>query len=194
MADFKTWQAEATPDEVAVSVCFNRRLFREFNEASAALESAKVDGMLEQPADVEALARRVVELHERVKADEAKHRFVFRTVPYSDWEKLVGEHPPTEEQRARNRYLDWNPDSFPLVAVAASCADPHLTADDAVWLREQLPREEFNRLFDGAWQANVGGSSIPKSVSGTVARLGSALSSTTPASGESPSTSFAEGS
>lgn len=194
MVDFSEWQAEAAPEEVPVSVCFDRRLYREFTEASERLQAVKVDGMLDQPDDVQDLARKVVDLHERVKADMARHTFVFTTVPYSQWQKAVEAHPPTEQQKAENKYLDFNPDTFPVDAVALSCQEPTLSSADVEWLRENLPRQEFDRLFEAAWRANVGGSSIPKSVSGIVGRLASELKSITPPSEASPSPSSEDGS
>jgi hypothetical protein len=189
MAEFAKWKETATPDEVAVSVCFNRRLFREFVEASTRLENARETGLLEQPEDVQALAVKVVELKEQVDADEAEHTFLFRTVPYGRWRELAEAAPPTDEQKAANRYLDYNPETFPQTAVVASVADPVLSDEDGQWLRENLPRQEFDRLFQAALQVNVGGSSIPKSVSGIVDRLASELKSTIPPSTASRSLS-----
>jgi hypothetical protein len=194
LSTFAKWKETATPDEVAVSVCLNRRLFREFQEASAELERARESGMLEQPEGVQTLAERVVALKEQVDADQAEHTFVFATMPYGQWRELAEAHPPTDEQKADNRYLDFNPDTFPAAAVAASSISPELDEADGEWLRENLPRAEFDRLFQAAMQANVGGSSIPLSVSGIVGRLSSELKSITAANGASPSPSSVDGS
>jgi hypothetical protein len=189
VADFETWKATATSDEVAVAVCFNRQLFRQFAEASERLEGAR-------ELDTETLgqfARKVVELKAAVEADQAEHVFVFRTVPYGPWRDLAERHPATAEQLQANRYLEFNPDTFPQAAIALSCHDPALTEDDADWLREHLPRAEFDRLFQAVITVNVGGSSIPKSVTAIVDKLASELSSTTPPKKASRSRSSAAG-
>jgi hypothetical protein len=189
MGDFAAWQADATADEQAVAVCFNRALYRRFWEASDRLEQIHQPGMLTQTDEYLALAGEVVDLKRQVEADQADHTFVFATVPYSQWAKLLEDHPATPEQKADNKYADHNPDTFQPVALAASCVEPGLTEDQAGWLREHLPRQEFERLVGAVWTVNVGGSSIPKSVAGIVNRLDSELNSTMPQDMESPSPS-----
>lgn len=171
---FDEWKQDATPDEQVVAVCFNRSLFREWTEASERLAAAST----EDP-DISELADAVVDLTNQVEADKERHRFTFRTVPYSRWRDLVEAHPPTDQQKKRADWLEYNPDSFPPVAVAASCHDPELTDDDAVWLRENLPRLEFDRLFNAAFEVSVGGSDLPKSVVAIARTLASEAKSTT---------------
>ena len=173
---FDEWKADATTEQQVVAVCFNRRLFAAWTEASERLQAARHGA-----DDVEQLAAELVDLTEQVEQDKAAHTFTFETVPYSVWRGLVEEHPPTDQQREQNKYLDYNPDTFPTVAVAASCVDPELTVEDAGWLREHLPRLEFDRLFDAAFQVSVGGGDLPKSVIAIAKTLASGLKSTTAA-------------
>lgn len=186
MGTFDDWKADSSPDEASVSVCFDRRLYREFADADAALRDAREPGMLAQSDDVEALAAKVVDLKARIAADRVKHTFVFATVPYGRWRALAEKHEPTAQQKADNRYLDFNPETFPQAAVALSCISPELSDEDGEWLREHLPRQEFDRLFEAALQVNVGGSSIAKHVAATVDRLASGLNSITAPSEASP--------
>jgi hypothetical protein len=179
---FADWKADATIEQSVVAVCFNRALFAEWAAASEQLQQAR-----HGHDDVEQLAARLVDLTEQVEADKQAHTFTFETVPYSIWRGLVEEHPPTDQQRDGNRYLDYNPDTFPPVAVAAACVDPELTVDDGQWLREHLPRLEFDRLFEAAFQVSVGGGDLPKSVIGIAKTLASGLKSTTAANEASPS-------
>ena len=179
---FADWKADATIEKSVVAVCFNRALFAEWTEASEQLQAARPGN-----DDVEQLAARVVDLTEQVERDKQAHTFTFETVPYSVWRGLVEDHPPTDKQREQNKYLDYNPDTFPPVAVAASCVDPELTVEDAGWLREHLPRLEFDRLFEAAFQVSVGGGDLPKSVIAIAKTLASGLRSITAANEESPS-------
>lgn len=190
---FAAWKKAATRDEASVQVCLDRRLFREFTDLQRQLEESRQVGMLDQPGEVRDLAEQVVKLKEQIDKDRAEHTFVFATVPYSQWRELVEEHGPTEQQKADNRYAEFNPDTFPQAAIAAASVDPELTVEDAEWLREQLPRGEFDRLLDAVFTVNVGGSQLPKSVSGTVDQLASVLSSTTPQPEDSPSPSSEDG-
>lgn len=156
---FADWKQDATTDQMVVAVCFNRGLFRRWTEASEKLAEVRAQG-----GEVYDLAAEVVDLTEQVEADKQAHTFTFETVPYGRWRELVEQHEPTDAQKKVNKYLDYNPDTFPTVAVAAGCVDPQLTEEDAEWLREHLPRMEFDRLFEAVLQTTVGGSDLPKSV------------------------------
>lgn len=174
---FDDWKADATAEVKTVAVCFNRKLHNEWQDAVARLDVAHNDG---QPTGT--LAQHVVDLSEQVEADKKAHTFCFETVRYSTWRKLVEENEPTEAQREQDKYAEFDPDTFPPAAIAAACVDPELTVDDAVWLREHLPRAEFDRLFSAALTVSVGGGDLPKSVVAIARTLASVPKSTTPAS------------
>lgn len=162
---FADWKQDATPDEQVVAVCFNRRLYAEWAAASEALDLGR------HGDDVDVLAAKVVELTEKVEADREAHRFVFRTLPYSVWRDLLEQH------QDDNGGTDT--ETFSPAVVATSCVEPELAVDDALWLREHLPRGEFARLSQAAMNVNVGGSSIPKSGVAIARMLASELRSTT---------------
>lgn len=193
-ADFAAWKKQATPDEVSVGVVLDRRLYREFQDTVRLLEESRTEGMLEQPPEIRDLAEKLVDLKARIDRDRDDHTFVFQTISYDDWRAVAEAHPPTDAQKAEHKYIEYNPDTWPQAAVALACVSPELTVDDADWLRQNLPRQEWQRLVDGAIQANVGGSELPKSASGTVRQLASVLKSTTPPSEGSPSPSSEDGS
>jgi len=185
MAKTKTasWEDDITADEVVVSVCLNRRLFRAYVEAREAADRGGGD----DDAEVKELLQAVVDAKQAV--DEASKQFTFATVDYDRWQKLLEDHPPTDAQRDDNRYLDYNPDTFPPVAVQAACVEPELSPKQVGLLQQKLPRDEWRRLWEAAWTANVGGSSIPKQEAAIVARLSSELNSITrpPTGSRSPS-------
>lgn len=178
---FAAWMEEATPDEVSVGVCFNRRLYREFYDAIEATRDPDYDdGLL----DDEPIEERIVHLQEQVRA--AEKQLVFRCLPMGQWKKLADQHPPTAQQRKADPQAEVNEDTFWQVAMAASCVSPGLTVEQADWMRENLPRQKWMEIVQACQRANVGGSEIPKSVSSIVARLRHEPSSTTAAAEESP--------
>jgi hypothetical protein len=67
--------------------------------------------------------------------DEAVTTFVFMSIPAHAYEALVAAHPPTPEQRAR-AVRDgvtrlWNHETFNPALLAATCASPAMTVEQA---------------------------------------------------------------
>jgi len=102
-------------------------------------------------------------------ADEAREavrdssvEVVMRTVGRGRWEKLKEAHQPTEAQQAKVKAVDpeasleYNPDTFPIAAIAASCESPKLTEAQvqAIWDSEDWNEEECARLLQMALQVN----------------------------------------
>lgn len=191
---FDTWKADATEERIPVEICLDRALLGELSVLIDELADAKAVtvGMLEGPDGVLELEQRIVELNERRKA--ATKTLWFRSLPGHEWEALAAAHPPTAEQKELDARVDVNLETFQPAVVAACCVDPGLTVEQAVWLRDFLPRDEWMRVWGAARRANVEGSSIPKSVSSIVDRLGSELSSIGAAELESLSQSSEDGS
>jgi hypothetical protein len=183
MVDFASWKEQAAPDEVRVPVCFNRTLLREYHQAKDELERIKGSG------DEEALREvldKITEMGRLVEEDEREHTFTFVTVDWNVWAEAAEGHEPTKQQREADKYAEFDPETFPPVAIAVACKDPELTVEDAEWLRQKLPRNEFWRLFNAAMQANVGGSSIPLSERVIVDQLATELKSITRPNEASP--------
>jgi hypothetical protein len=88
---------------------------------------------------------------------------VMRSIGRGRWERLREAHPPTEEQIAdaktkmgEDAVLEFNPDTFPIVAIAASCIQPELTEAQVaeIWDSEDWNEEECARLLQMALQVN----------------------------------------
>ena len=127
-------------------------------------------------------AERIVEIEEAMEASVIEFRF--RSIGHRAWSDLLKEHAPSPAQRRENRDLDYNPDTFPFQAMAASCDEPVMTV-------EQVRRFEASPLCDvSAWsdmwnaclRANVV-DKVPKSpaAAGVIRRMSGA-------SGQRPST------
>lgn len=192
MTDSEQWnfadaKEEFTPERAYTSVCFDRRLVAELETARERLAGivAQVkqagDGMLDrpdEPAEADRLRDHIDDLAEQV---EAKRRpFVFESIGRRPWRELLAKHPPTEEQKQAYRRVDYNRDTFPAAAIAASCVNPKLTEDDAAWLDEHLHVAEFDRLWAACYSANVSGADGPFRVTSTADRPAGGKRSTQP--------------
>jgi hypothetical protein len=104
------------PTPVAIRVGFSR----EADAAFAAHEAAVRDLEAEQAAqsrsvDLAAAQARVNETQEALA--EYQEILQVSPIPPSQYDELIGEHPPTDEQRAR--HYSWNPDTFGPALLAA---------------------------------------------------------------------------
>lgn len=142
---------------------------------------AAADEESNEPNHAPALTRRIEELYDQVEASRAT--FTFEGIPGGDWSALIRQHPPTEKQRKAG--LDHNPDTFPLVALAASAVAPTMTPDDVEWLWSTLTDGQRTLLWMTCYAVN-GGLRGPKA---QPSRTG-----TRPASGPSSTTQPLEGS
>lgn len=89
--------------------------------------------------------------------------FVFRGIGRRAWERLVDDHRATKDQQDKHRRanpktgpLEWNPETFPVAAVAASLVEPSLTAADVqeIWDDPDWNDAELGSLFFAALEAN----------------------------------------
>jgi hypothetical protein len=106
--------------------------------------------------------------------------------------KLLGAHAPTRKQLADNASTPFNPETFPAAAIAASCIDPVMTVEQVNQLFEVVGKSEIDLLFSKCVDANVGGTSSPKSLAaGRIHRL-NAERGLSAASTESPEASSSD--
>lgn len=90
--------------------------------------------------------------------------FRFRSIGHRGWADLLKQHPPTKDQTRASPMADFNPDTFPIAAIAASCQEPEMTLEDAERLDRALNRTQFDTLWGAVLDANIRGESDPKSV------------------------------
>ncbi len=151
-------------------------------------EHGELDARLKQlrkERDTVDISDEEIETAERIAAIEAEtesatQEFRFGCVGHRAWRDLLRDHPPTKEQLEAHRQidqrqaLDYNPDTFPHEAMAASCLEPKMTPDQVRQL-EGLPTIDLTswlNLWTACVQANVAAAS-PKSMAaaGLIARL-----------------------
>lgn len=88
----------------------------------------------------------------------------FRSIGREPWEKLIEDHPATDEQQqvaldeqlkrgvppTRCERLRWNYDLFPPAAIAACCVDPaDVTLEEATewWTSEKWSADELTKVM-----------------------------------------------
>jgi hypothetical protein len=178
--DVDAWLADYQPHTTEARVCIRFDLIARHTELESDLAVAETDDRRRQ------LAHQIVELEAEIEA--AEKVFVFADIG-GQWLDLIGKHPPTQAQLDEDKTLDHNPETFPVVAVAASSSDPKLTVEQCKTLRTKLQFIQWQKLWMATLEANLGMSTIPKSlIAGVVLRLNGA-SETTPALEESPAAS-----
>lgn len=136
-------------------------LLNELANARRALEGAKLRGHKE-PDLLKAAQDRADEAREAVR--ESAVEVVMRSIGRARWDELMQAHPPTEAQKEKtkresgdpNAFLEFNLDTFPPVAIAASCVQPEMTAEQAteLWNSETWNEAECARLLQMALTVN----------------------------------------
>lgn len=168
--------AEVTAREKTVKILLRQDMLIEHERLDAELV-AELHADNEENRDPlgPALAERLVEFEAEIEA--AKRPFRFRAIGKRAWADLLAEHPPTKEQlAATNGRIDHNPETLPIVAIAASCVDPPMTVEQVGKLEQALNLAQFEKLWAGCLDANVGSADSPKSfAAGPIARVSAAL-------------------
>lgn len=77
--------------------------------------------------------------------------FTFKGIGRKAFNTLVEEHQSQENKG------EWDPETFPPALIAASCADPAMTPDEAklLWDDEAWSVQELDQLFTGALKVNA---------------------------------------
>ncbi|MGZ4465198.1 MAG: hypothetical protein ACXVW0_07565 [Nocardioides sp.] len=152
--------ASAKPLTTSIRLCLDGQLLAEANQVAQAYLQAKVDDEQSNTPDrAPALGEQLRALQERISAAEVE--FVFRSIGRLAWRNLVAEHPPTKEQREQT-FADFNVDTFPVAAVAASCVAPEgVTVEGVEELAEILSEGQWNRLWATCHAANTAGGESP---------------------------------
>lgn len=158
---FASWQKEFTRDRVEARVCFNRALLAELDQAEKALAAIPDSDskMLEGNPDRAKAEKRVQTLRQQI--GKSRKTLWFESIGTREWRKLLGEHPPTDEQKEATPTLDHNPETFPVAALVRSCVDPGLSLEQAKWLMEELSVAETDKVWTACLAANITGARDP---------------------------------
>ena len=168
--------AEVTAREKTVRILLRQDMLAEHARLDAELVAElEIDANENRDAVGPRLAQRLVEFEAEIEA--AKRPFTFRAIGKRPWADLLADHPPTKDQlAASNGRIDHNPETFPIVAIAASCVDPKMTVAQVTRLEDAINLGQFEKLWAACLDANVGGGDSPKSfAAGPIARVSAAL-------------------
>lgn len=166
---------------VEVRICPRADLLEQHRQLDRRLveESTKGAGTLASgpPKD---LADQLLALERDI--DAATRTFRFRALSRRRWRSLLGAHPPLKQHKADG--LDFNPETFPVAAVAACAVEPEMTQEQAEKVADAIPLGEFEKMWAAVLQVNLGASDGPKSVlATTIHRMNGAYSTTAPPAG-----------
>lgn len=131
------------------------------------------------------LAAEVRAIEDEIEA--ATREFRFRALSRRRWRALLAEHHPQKPHKTEG--LDFNPETFPVAAIAACAVEPEMTVEEAERLADRIPLGEFERMWGAVLQVNLGVSDAPKSVLATATLRMNGAFSTSAAHGESPEAS-----
>lgn len=107
-----------------------------------------------------------------MEAHLAQYEVTFKVkgLPRRQWADLMAAHPPTPAQRKADSRADFNPDTFPVKAIAACLVFPAMTVEQVEELEDGdengvggLTDAQFNTLFNAVVMVNQAGLAAPKS-------------------------------
>ena len=154
----------------------DRQLAEEGSKGSAgSLAGGKAKQLADQLLDLEA------------EIEAATRTFRLRAMSSRRWRSLLAAHPPTKQQKADG--ADFNPETFPVAALAACAVVPEMTLEQAEKIADALPLGDFQKLWSAVLTVNVGVNDAPKSVLATAIHRMNGASLTSAAPGESPGAS-----
>lgn len=192
MTDAPTWGdlvAEHTPRTDSVTVCMRGDLVTQITDLEqqllvARFEDERTNGAKQAPV----IARQIVDL--QAEAARYDREFTFVNIGKTAWSELLADHPATPEQKAEDRTLDHNPETFPYAAVARCCTSvAGGTTADVVALADKLSAGDWNRIWNCCLGVNLGASTLPKCEGATALLQRSEPSSTTAPPEGSPAAS-----
>lgn len=164
---------------IEVGVCPRRDLVNEHARLDEELAKSRLSslGTLAESSDQHDAAERLQELEDEIAA--ATRTFRFKALSRQRWRALMAEHAPDKEHKADG--LDFNPETFPPVAISACSDAPAITKDQAARLVDTLPLGEFQKLWAAVLDVNIGVTQTPKSALATgILRMNGGSSTTAP--------------
>lgn len=112
-------------------------------------------------------------LRVEAEAETAAVAFKFGELPRKQWRDLIDTH--RSEDPARR----WDENTFAPAAIAASCLEPQISADEAQTIWDEWGTSHGYVLFSAAVMVNEETPKVPFSVTDTAANRDSQRSSTT---------------
>lgn len=167
MADINEIFSSVKPRQQTIRVCMRgdlidtqRGLERELQEVR------REDERRNRKPQAPAIAKKIEALQK--EAEEHTFEFVFQAIGQRKWNDLIAKNPPTAEQKKLAKQngdrIDFDLEKFPIKAIAATAVSPEMTVEDVTKLYDVLNYSQWNLLWTACVEANVGDSSVPKSM------------------------------
>lgn len=200
--DLDEFFAEAKPTIAIAKVCPRGDLLAQHDELSDALQKAlAADGQQNKGHTAPGVADQLKALEAEIEA--AMRTFRFQSIGRFAWRQLKEAHPHLDDDGkpkadfdpATGQFVDFDVDTFPVAAIAASSLAPKITEEQATKLAESLNDAQFGELWKATVIANLGVVvDAPKSqLASAVRRLPRGDGSSTSWNGESLPASETEG-
>lgn len=192
-AEFARSQGRLT-DRSTVPVILNHDVAQRCAEADETVQKAEValdaarsleESRLSQPRVARAQERLQEAEAERDAAYDAAQQhvydFTFESLSAAAWDRLVADHPPTDDQAEQlagpKGRLRWNPETFPVALVASCLVEAVPVAggdtlefdgpDDVEALRDQVKPSTWDQLWFAAFQLHQGRDQVPSGLGGS---------------------------
>lgn len=158
----------AKAPERVVDICLDADLAAEHDALSQRLAAAQRSQATTMAGSGEAaeIAHRIRDIEERMQASVVQFRM--RGLSAYRRQEWLDAHPAREGKQEL-----FDPYTAPVALIAACCVDPEMTPEQAKELCEKLGTGQTDQLFNAAWEATSGGSSVPFSVAASVTLRGS---------------------
>lgn len=137
--DVDAWLDGYKPAERTVTLYARGDLADEHAHAQQELAEAGLSGQSDDDGTLEraqALAERITEIEAEMEA--SKRTFLFRSMGWETWYRLVAEHPATDAERAEGHKEEVSR-GFWHHAIAAASVEPKLTTAQAERMQELSP-------------------------------------------------------
>lgn len=165
-ATFEDIIAATKPRKHVARICVRGDLVAEKEKLEAELQEAQTNDYLSNSkSKAPTIARKLDKLAK--EADKHTYEFTFEAIGMKRWQDMIADHPPTKEQKKKakddEQYLEFNPETFPIAAISASCKDPEMDEDQVRELFETWNYSQWNKLLEACLQANLGDDAVGKS-------------------------------
>lgn len=185
-----TWDIESIidetePAEVVVTICIKGNLRSKYDRLESKLGSfTEAMGSLAGNPEKTAIAEAMAELVEQMHA--AERPFTLRGVtPKRAWRNLLAKRPVKTPDLDDEQYLDrYHP--WVCGIVAASAADPVMTAEQVERLADKLSDGDWKLLANAAWSINDDSRDVPFSAAASALIRSSGGKSKLPEPSERP--------
>lgn len=167
-------RSKKKPIKKTIWVAGDSELADEFSELEASLSRAE-GALASLPAtsprreaaasDVLELTAKVAELKAQLR--ETSIKFTFQSLGRKRYEKILADHPPTDEQVKAHKdsgeagAIEFNPDTFPYALISHSCIEPLVNDENREefesWIRDSddWNGAEVITLFQTAMAVNT---------------------------------------